>query len=283
MSVELEPAKELAFHRPFTQLVKENLYVRNGNAEPVAFKVKTTAPKQYCVRPNSGRIEPGRSVQVQVLLQPMKEDPPPDFKCKDKFLVQSVAITPEHETMSLQDLWTHIERTSKDLIKEKKIRCIYTGPAEGDAPEERNRDSFPPPYEDQFQTSTVTYGVPEPEKQHFRHQDSGEGSFGGHDSSRRNSDSSWTAGKNQRNEEPVSSTSEIEMLRRELAEARDTIRRLEQQARDEPSMRNRKHAPESDIPGYPVRTEAKIPEGYYPVPVVAAAAAAAFVFGVMFF
>ena len=28
-------------------------------------KVKTTAPKQYCVRPNSGRIDPGANVEVQ--------------------------------------------------------------------------------------------------------------------------------------------------------------------------------------------------------------------------
>ena len=44
------------------------------------------------MRPNSGRIEPGRNVEIQVLLQTMKEDPPLDARCKDKFLVQSVAI-----------------------------------------------------------------------------------------------------------------------------------------------------------------------------------------------
>uniref|UniRef100_U9URR0 MSP domain-containing protein n=1 Tax=Rhizophagus irregularis (strain DAOM 181602 / DAOM 197198 / MUCL 43194) TaxID=747089 RepID=U9URR0_RHIID len=65
MSVKLEPPSQLAFHRPFTQLVKEVLVVRNPNPEPVAFKVKTTAPKQYCVRPNSGRIEANGSVDVQ--------------------------------------------------------------------------------------------------------------------------------------------------------------------------------------------------------------------------
>lgn len=27
-------------------------------------QVKTTAPKQYCVRPNAGRIEPGNSFDV---------------------------------------------------------------------------------------------------------------------------------------------------------------------------------------------------------------------------
>lgn len=34
----------------------------------------------------------------------MKEDPPVDFKCKDKFLVQSVAITAERELLAPQDL-----------------------------------------------------------------------------------------------------------------------------------------------------------------------------------
>jgi hypothetical protein len=32
-----------------------------------------------------------------VLLQAMKEDPPADAKCKDKFLVQSVGITADKE------------------------------------------------------------------------------------------------------------------------------------------------------------------------------------------
>ena len=39
-----------------------------------------------------------------VLLQPMKEDPPAGTKCRDKFLIQSVAITADQETLSLNDL-----------------------------------------------------------------------------------------------------------------------------------------------------------------------------------
>jgi hypothetical protein len=44
-----------------TQLLR----LRNPGVDPIAFKVKTTAPKQYCVRPNAGRIEPGEEVEVQ--------------------------------------------------------------------------------------------------------------------------------------------------------------------------------------------------------------------------
>ena len=39
-----------------------------------------------------------------VLLQAMKEEPPLNSKCKDKFLIQSTFITPEKENMSLHDL-----------------------------------------------------------------------------------------------------------------------------------------------------------------------------------
>lgn len=65
------------------------------------------------MRPNSGRIEPGKEVEVTgmcihvcgvaiadlsaVLLQAMKVEPPADAKCRDKFLVQSVAVTADKE------------------------------------------------------------------------------------------------------------------------------------------------------------------------------------------
>jgi hypothetical protein len=46
MSVDIEPF-ELSFKRPFTTEVSQILTLKNPNPTPVAFKVKTTAPKQY--------------------------------------------------------------------------------------------------------------------------------------------------------------------------------------------------------------------------------------------
>ncbi|KAL9931507.1 hypothetical protein V8E36_009672 [Tilletia maclaganii] len=132
----LDPHVQLGFQRPLTQLVKKSLQVTNTNAQPVAFKVKTTAPKQYCVRPNSGRIEPGEKVEVQVLLQPMKEEPPTNQKCRDKFLVQSTLITPEREQYALAELWSAIEKEDKTAIHEQKIRCAYLPAPTASVPEE---------------------------------------------------------------------------------------------------------------------------------------------------
>lgn len=39
-----------------------------------------------------------------VLLQAMKEDPPPDAKCRDKFLVQSVLVTADKEFANVGSL-----------------------------------------------------------------------------------------------------------------------------------------------------------------------------------
>lgn len=129
MSVEIDPT-ELGFHRPFTNEVTQILKIKNANQTPIAFKVKTTAPKQYCVRPNSGRIEPGKEVEVTVILQPFKQEPGPEVKCKDKFLVQSVAVTADKEFTNIGSIWQHVDDAERSSVQEKKIRVIYL-PAEG--------------------------------------------------------------------------------------------------------------------------------------------------------
>ncbi|KAH7011405.1 PapD-like protein [Ilyonectria destructans] len=121
MSVEIEPF-ELSFQRPFVAEVAQTLTIKNPNTVPVAFKVKTTAPKQYCVRPNAGRIEPGKAFDVTVLLQAMKTEPPVDARCRDKFLVQSAPITSDKEFASIANV---LDTTDKALLQERKIRVNW--------------------------------------------------------------------------------------------------------------------------------------------------------------
>ncbi|KAK0464390.1 PapD-like protein [Desarmillaria tabescens] len=126
MSVYLNPNNTLGFPRPFSSLVKRTLTITNPNAHPVAFKVKTTAPRLYCVRPNSGRVEPGETVEVAVMLQAMKEEPPLNAKCKDKFLIQSTLITPEKESKALHDIWSVPEgATDEAKVFQQKLKVAY--------------------------------------------------------------------------------------------------------------------------------------------------------------
>lgn len=80
---------------------------------------------RYCVRPNSGTIPPNGNVEVQVLLQAMKEDPPLDAKCRDKFLVQSVPIGGAESSGGFPAMWSSIEKTNKSAIQERKIRVNF--------------------------------------------------------------------------------------------------------------------------------------------------------------
>ncbi|GJJ15591.1 hypothetical protein Clacol_009869 [Clathrus columnatus] len=128
MSVLISPSSALGFYRPLTEPNKRLLTISNPNSLPVAFKVKTTAPKLYCVRPNAGRIEPGQSVDVSVQLQPLKEEPPLNAKCKDKFLVQSTFITLEKENIPLSEIWNISDNTPENKIHQHRIKVVYLPP-----------------------------------------------------------------------------------------------------------------------------------------------------------
>ncbi|KAF8229704.1 VAMP-associated protein [Tricholoma matsutake] len=137
MSVSLNPSNSLGFKRPLTQVVKRSLTITNHNTQPIAFKVKTTAPKLYCVRPNSGKVEPGESLDVSVMLQALREEPPLNAKCKDKFLIQSTLITPEKETMTIHDIWATPEKTEEFKVHQQKLRVTYL-PGDGQTLEEED-------------------------------------------------------------------------------------------------------------------------------------------------
>lgn len=62
----------------------------NKSNHYVAFKVKTTSPKRYCVRPNTGIVKPKSSWEFTVTMQAHRLAP--DMDCKDKFLIQSTVV-----------------------------------------------------------------------------------------------------------------------------------------------------------------------------------------------
>ncbi|KTW31187.1 uncharacterized protein T551_01260 [Pneumocystis jirovecii RU7] len=139
MSVECK--SQLGFCRPLTSMVKVSLFLYNPHKGPIVFKIKTTAPRQYCVRPNSGRIEAGQEIEVLVLFQALKEEPPLDFKCRDKFLIQSIALTNKDVT-DTQSLLLLFDSASKEDIHEKKIKCVFLTPEEDNTTQHTLEKSF---------------------------------------------------------------------------------------------------------------------------------------------
>lgn len=50
---------------PFSRPVVTIMTLKNNANKTLVFKIKTTAPKRYCVRPNIGKIAPFHSTQVE--------------------------------------------------------------------------------------------------------------------------------------------------------------------------------------------------------------------------
>nr|XP_010933583.2 vesicle-associated protein 2-1 isoform X1 [Elaeis guineensis] len=114
--------EELTFEFELDKPSYCNLKVVNNTEHHVAFKVKTTSPKRYFVRPNTSVIQPWDSCTITVTLQPQNEYPP-DMQCKDKFLFQSTKVPPSTDMDELPP-----DTFSKDgdkVIEELKLRVVY--------------------------------------------------------------------------------------------------------------------------------------------------------------
>ncbi|KAI3824411.1 hypothetical protein L1987_05870 [Smallanthus sonchifolius] len=102
----------------------------NKTDHHVAFKIKTTNPKKYCVRPNVGVIDPNASCDFTVTMQAPKVAPP-DMICRDKFLVQSTVVP---EGTKEEDVTSNMfAKEDGKIVDEKRLKVIFLSPI--DSPE----------------------------------------------------------------------------------------------------------------------------------------------------
>lgn len=116
--LQIRPETELTFRGPFDKVVTSVLKLRNPGSDVVAFKVKTTAPKRYCVRPNSGLVQAKSEVEVAVMLQPFDYDPAD--KSRHKFMVQSLVVK-SSAVESLDELW---KSATADTLMDSKLKVV---------------------------------------------------------------------------------------------------------------------------------------------------------------
>lgn len=97
----------------------------NNASHNVAFKVKTTAPKFYCVRPNAAVIAPGESVEIQVIFLGLSEEPAANYNCRDKFLVITLPAPEDLDDKGVADAWSKLEASRGKEAVSKKIKVRY--------------------------------------------------------------------------------------------------------------------------------------------------------------
>lgn len=86
-----------------------------GNSSPnqvVLFKIKTTAPKRYLVKPASGMLSPSQKAEISVVYFPSGGEP-----ADDKFQILSTTVAPGQ---SQEDAWKNAA-----AVKKNKMRVIF--------------------------------------------------------------------------------------------------------------------------------------------------------------
>ncbi|XP_062222587.1 vesicle-associated protein 2-1-like [Phragmites australis] len=105
-----------------------NLKVVNNSEHHVAFKVKTTSPRKYFVRPNASIVQPWDSCTITITLQAQKEYPP-EMQCKDKFLIQSTKVVASTDMDEIPP--DTFNKEVDKVIEEMKLKVVYTIPSGG--------------------------------------------------------------------------------------------------------------------------------------------------------
>lgn len=128
--LDIEPL-ELKFPFELKKQISCSLQLSNRTDSYVAFKVKTTNPKKYCVRPNTGVVLPRSACDIIVTMQAQKEAPP-DMQCKDKFLLQSVKV---NDGITAKDITAEMfNKELGNVVEECKLRVIYVAPPQPPSP-----------------------------------------------------------------------------------------------------------------------------------------------------
>lgn len=112
------PAAEVAFQlQPDTSTVNSTLRLKNAAQTTVTFKIQTTVPEAYLVRPNIGMLDPGDTIEVILTLKTLKLHPTQ----RHKFLILAAKID-SYSTESISTTWS---KTPKDAIQTAILRVVF--------------------------------------------------------------------------------------------------------------------------------------------------------------
>lgn len=114
----ISPEKVIEFPVVLFSSSTVELHLENVSDTFVAFKIKTTAPKSYLVRPSTGIIPRGGKEVVHIVLQPLSEEP--TRPCSDRFLIQSTAVS--SDAPLARDYWQTLDR---DRIEDIRLSVVY--------------------------------------------------------------------------------------------------------------------------------------------------------------
>ncbi|KAG6405332.1 hypothetical protein SASPL_132921 [Salvia splendens] len=162
---------ELNFQFDHNKQLSSSVRLLNKTDDCVAFKLKSTNPRNYVVQPRIGVLLPRSSCEIKelslahfVVKMRAQRESHHNIRCKDKFMIESVAASPD---TTLEDARKLFDKESGNPLQEFILRANYSRPAESspgtsvientDVPSPEVNDTFAEPHENSLQVaSSVT-------------------------------------------------------------------------------------------------------------------------------
>ncbi|XP_053690288.1 motile sperm domain-containing protein 2-like [Sabethes cyaneus] len=113
------PQTSIQFTRSGSELVG-NVEILNINPETVTYKIKTTAPDKFRVKPSSGVLSAGETVTINVVLQQGQQI---NTINREKFLVMCMELSNDaSNTHDLAELWKNTPVNSSS-VEQHRLKC----------------------------------------------------------------------------------------------------------------------------------------------------------------
>jgi len=154
---------------------KSIITINNGSSDQyVGFKIKTTSPQNFCVRPSVGKISPNNKADVSIYIKVQNKT---SSISSDKFLIQTTVIPKEiaeieEEQQCIEKIGEIFKKIKKDpsILKEHKLLCDISGLPNIKPPETKKSVSLASPEspnpKDNSVASPISPNVTSPVKRH---------------------------------------------------------------------------------------------------------------------
>ncbi|ORX79403.1 hypothetical protein BCR32DRAFT_281406 [Anaeromyces robustus] len=121
---------------------KAMIIIHNSSEDKVAgFKIKTTSPHNFCVRPSVGKILPKNDAEVLIMIKVHDLQQKLNKISSDKFLIQTTVVPDEFRTLKdeectdkIGDIFKKLEKSKKSgdpdiskKLKEHRLLCDISG------------------------------------------------------------------------------------------------------------------------------------------------------------
>jgi vesicle-associated membrane protein-associated protein B len=97
--------------------------IKNLTSRRVAYKIKTTSPKGYVVKPNSGVIFPKESKKIEFSMQATPYTPSTK-NSQDKFMFMAIDLDDNFDVAKIADIWRD---KPQEKVQQVKLQASFKG------------------------------------------------------------------------------------------------------------------------------------------------------------